>query len=120
MRTSSSAASSRNTRSSSRKRVSSSSEPFQRLAPYAGHLERKPLRAPGKIELEVRQLARAGRRHFRTDAVIACTDAPLQRPEHLPFEAVRRERIAVSLADGLGEEALAPILVVALRAGQIH
>ena len=47
-------------------------------------------------------------------------DAPLQRPERLPFEAVRRERIAVSLADGLGEQALAPILVVALRAGQIH
>ena len=41
-------------------------------------------------------------------------------PMRLPFEAIGGERVAVPLADRLVQETLAPVRIVALRAGEIH
>src|SRR5581483_1557702 len=89
-------------------------------APHAGRLDREPLRPPREIELELRELGRALGRHRRTDAEEARAKPPLERSERLPFEPVRRPRVAVSLADRLGEQTPAGVLLVTARARQVH
>ena len=44
----------------------------------------------------------------------------MQRAQRLPLEAVDGKAVGVALADALGPQALAPVLLVALRAGEIE
>ena len=44
----------------------------------------------------------------------------LQRSQALPLEPIGRESCAVTLADRLAEKTLAPVLIVAVRAAEIH
>src|SRR5581483_1907714 len=90
------------------------------LAPHPRRLDLQPLGPPREEELEVEVLGRAVGQHLRAHAREAGAQAPLLRAERLPFHAVRRVRGRVALADGLGEEALAPVLLVALRAREVH
>src|SRR4051812_184953 len=68
------------------------------LASHRRRLDRQAAAAPGEIGLEVEQHLRAVLRHLRMHAVHARAQAPLQRAELLPFEAICR--IAVWLALG--------------------
>ena len=65
-------------------------------------------RAPGEIELDVGELRRAGRRHLGADAEKARANAPLTASPRLPFEAIRRKRVAMSLAQRLGSAGACP------------
>ena len=87
---------------------------------HARRLERNALRAPREIQLDVGELACARRRHLRADAEQARANAPLQRTDSLPFEPIRRKCTRMTLAEGLGKQALSPVLIVALRAREVH
>src|SRR5260221_10889419 len=96
------------------RRVNSSS------APHARRLDRQTLRAPCEIQLEVEIFLRAVRQHLGANPREAGAQAALERAHGLPLHAIRRVGVGVALADGLGEQPLAPLRVVAVRARQVH
>src|SRR5207247_7185639 len=90
------------------------------LSPHSRSFERQALCPPCEIKLHIGQLGGAGTRHFGTDAEQAGANAPLQRTQCLPLEPIGGKRVAVALTDRLGVQPLAPVLLVALRAREIH
>src|SRR5690348_637180 len=104
-------------------RVAPMVRPGAERVPSSAHswrFDRQPLPPPREIELEVRELRRARARHLGAYAEQTCPDPPLQGSEALPFEAIGREGIAVPLAESLRIQPLAPVLLVALGAGEVH
>ena len=121
--------SSRSGNSARRERVTDSGDcsaarphlPSVILAAHPGASSGRPLRAPGEKELEIGELERARGRHFRAYPEQAGADPPLAAsPGVCHSELVGGKRVAVTLAQCLRVKALAPVLVVALGAGQVH
>src|SRR6266852_2700378 len=90
------------------------------LASHARCLDRQALCAPGEVELEVEIFLRAVRQHLGAYSGEAGAQPALERTHRLPFHAIGRVGVGMALADGLGEQALAPLRVVAVRAREVH
>src|SRR5215467_4801047 len=89
-------------------------------ASHPRRLDRQSLRAPREVELEVEVLRRSVRQHLGADAGQARPQPPLERPQSLPLHPVYGVAVRVALADGLREQALAPVRFVAVRAREVH
>src|SRR5215212_1325642 len=83
-------------------------------------LKRHSPRARHQIQFEFDKLRRTVRVGLRANAADAGTQAPLQRAERLPFQAVKRISGRVPLGDGRAREALVPVVVMAIGASQIE
>jgi len=88
--------------------------------PDRGRLQRHPARAPHQVELEVHEFLRAIGVRFRAHADEAVAQPALQRAETLPLQPVDRVSGRMRLRDGVSDELLAPVVVVALRTGKIE
>ena len=77
----------------------------------------RPLR---EIQLQRHQIVGAERRLFGSHTVEAGTQPPLHGAQCLPLQPIRRPSIGLPLAHGFREQGLAPVPVVAMRAGQVH
>src|SRR5437667_9784921 len=88
--------------------------------PHRRRLNRHALRARHQIKLEFDQFRRTVIIWLRPDAEDATAQAPLQRAKRLPFQPVLWVAGRVGLRDRRAREMLVPIVVVAVRAGQIE
>src|SRR5215472_14013042 len=93
---------------------------MKRLATHPRRLDRQPLCPPREVELEVEVLRCTIGKHLGADARETRAKAPLERPNGLPLHSVRWVTVGLSLADRLGEQALAPVRLVAVRARKVH
>src|SRR5712691_3393764 len=89
-------------------------------APHARRLDLQPLSAPGEQQLEVEIFLRTVGQHLGAYSGEAGAQTALERAHRLPLHAIRRVGVGVALADGLGEQALAPLRVVTVRAREVH
>src|SRR6266699_1092308 len=89
-------------------------------APHARGLDRKPLRAPGEIQLDVEVFLRAVGQHLRAYSRQAGTYPALERTHGLPLEAIGGIGVGMALADRLREQPLPPVRVVAVAAREVH
>src|SRR5438270_8663254 len=83
--------------------------PNSSSAPHARRLDRQPLSAPREIQLEIQIFLRTVGQHLGAYSREAGAQAALERAHRLPFHAIRRVGVGMSLADGLGEQPLAPL-----------
>src|SRR6185369_1024913 len=91
-----------------------------RSGPDRGGFELHPIGTPHEKELELDELARTVSQCFSTDSVQAAAQAPLERPDGLPFQAVDRVARRMSLGNDAAGEALAPVVVMTLRAREVE
>src|SRR5438270_9750085 len=89
-------------------------------APHARRLDRQPLSAPGEEELEVEIFPRTVGQHLGAYPRQAGAQAAFERAHRLPLHTIRRVGVGMALADGLGEQPLAPLRVVTVSARQVH
>src|SRR5438034_10843954 len=82
------------------------------LPPHSRRLDRQPLSAPREEELEVEVFLRTVGQHLGANPREAGAQTALERAHGLPLHAIRRVGVGVTLADGLGEQPLAPLRVV--------
>src|SRR5262245_41794563 len=90
------------------------------LRTYRRALHRHAARAPHEEELERHVFRRAVLVGLRAHADQAVAQPPLQRAEVLPFQPVERIAGRVALRDHVADESLAPLVVVALRTGEVE
>src|SRR5437762_77636 len=76
--------------------------------------------APHQIQFEFDQLRRTESVRLGADAADAGAQAALQGAERLPLQSVKRISGRVRLRDGRAGKALIPIVVMAVRAGEIE
>src|SRR6185369_13292426 len=81
------------------------------LPPDPGRLDRQAARAPAEIGLEIGEVGRTVLGHLGADPGVARTDPPRERSDRFPREAIFGKRVRMSLAEGLGGELLAPVVV---------
>src|SRR5947208_7504729 len=90
------------------------------LRPYRRRFDRDAARAPLQVKLQVDEFVRAVGVDFRAHAGKTVAQAALQRANALPFEAIERVAGRMRLRDGRASEPPAPIVVVAVRAGEVE
>src|SRR5438876_9138788 len=100
--------------------VQSENQWRQGLRPHRRCLDRHAAGAPHQIKFEIDVFGRAQGIEDRAHSKQAVAQPPLQRSERLPFEAIERISGRVALRDRGAGERLAPIVVVALRTGEIE
>src|SRR5271170_3386077 len=88
--------------------------------PNGRRLDQHSARARHQIKLKLDKLRRAVIIGLRPDAEDATAQAPLQRAERLPFQAVQRIPGRMPLCNRRPRQSLTPIVVVAIRAGEIE
>ena len=76
--------------------------------------------APHQVEADVTYITVAPRGDFGFHAGVAKTQSPLKRGNTLPIDTVERVAVGLALAQRVGIELLPIVLVVAIRAGQVH
>ena len=82
--------------------------------------DRETAGAPSEKEFEIDDFRRVVRVGFGAHADQAIAQPPPQRAQALPFEAVERIAGRMRLRDRRAAQTLAPIVVMALRAGQVQ
>src|SRR2546426_6962170 len=90
------------------------------LAPHGGRFDRQPVGAPDEEQLKLAHRVGAVRRQLGVQAEHAGPDAALERTHLLPLQAISRVAVRLPLAQRLGAQVVAPVLLVAVRAGEIH
>ena len=88
--------------------------------PHRRRLDREPRRALLEVELQLDIFLRAVRVRLRPNADHAAAEPALERADGLPFEPVDGIADRVRLGDRGACQTPAPVLVVALRAGQVQ
>src|SRR5882762_5745897 len=89
-------------------------------APHGGRFDRQPVGAPHEEQLELQRRVGPVRWQLGVQAEHARPDPALERAHLLPLEAISRIAVRLPLAQRLGAQALAPVLLMAVRAGEIH
>ena len=90
------------------------------LRPHRRRFDLEAAGAPHQVELELDVLRRPVGIGLRPHSDHAVAQPPLQRAEALPFQPIERIAVRVRLRDRRGGEFLAPVVVVALRAGEVE
>ena len=90
------------------------------LRAHGGRLHHETAGAPGEIEFEIDNLRRVIGIRLGAHPNEAIAQAPSQRAEALPFQAIERVTGGVGLRYRRAAQFLPPIVVVALRAGQVQ
>ncbi len=90
------------------------------LRAHRRRFDRHAARAPHQVKLEIDKFARSVGIRDRAHAEQTVAQPPLQRSERLPLEAIERISGRMALRDRRAGKLLAPIVVVALRAGEIE
>src|SRR6266850_6567233 len=90
------------------------------LGPNGGRLDLHSPRTPHQEELQIDEFCGAEVGHLRADPGETVAQPPLERPQALPLQAVQRVSGRVRLRDDAAGEALAPVVVVALGAGEVE
>src|SRR5882672_4641378 len=96
------------------------SEANYHLGPNGRGFDLHPPRPPHQEKLQIDELGCAEVGHLRADAGEAVAQPPFERPQALPLQAVQRVSGRVRLRYDAAGEALAPVVVVALGAGEVE
>src|SRR5207245_9137018 len=91
-----------------------------RLGPSGRRFRSHPVRAPHQVELEVHEFGRAVGVGLRAHTGETAAQAALEGAQALPLEPVERISGRMGLSDGAAGELSAPVVVVALGAGEIE
>src|SRR6267143_867937 len=89
-------------------------------APHGRRFDRQPVGAPHEEQLELEHRVGPVGRQLGVQAEHARPDPALERAHLLPLQAISRVAVRLPLAQRLGAQVLAPVLLVAMRAGEIH
>src|SRR5512132_1508036 len=99
---------------------SPSARSYRESRPYGRGVDEHAARAPHEVELEVHQRGVAVLVRLRPHADQAVAQTPLQRAERLPLEAIERIAGRMRLRDDAAGQPAAPVVVVAVAAGQVE